>query len=214
MKLSLLYPTPSPTVEPSWSGTHLVCPRRTDGGPPSFCLSRLSHRRSSTFKTSLVSDTIVRKGAVLRQLMRERPKSSSTEVHIKQKLLSVFYPLTNYTYSVSDSYRKVKGFLRKNSEVVWFFAEGPQSKNHTTLCFFIPFLSVSENTTKYHQVPYSFRYPPVGLVLTISSSTMKWFDSITSISITFTLHSSYPLPVTHTWVHLYISITTCVSSYH
>ena len=126
-------------------------------GLPSFCLSRLSHRRSPTFKTSLVSDTIVRKGAVLRQLMRERPKSSSTEVHIKQTLLSVFYPLTNYTCSVSDSYRKVKGFLRKNSEVVWFFAEAPQSKNHTTLCFFIPFLSVSENTTKYHQVPYSFR---------------------------------------------------------
>ena len=81
-------------------------------GLPSFCLSRLSHRRSPTFKTSLVSDTIVRKGAVLRQLMRERPKSSSTEVHIKQKLLSVFYPLTNYTYSVSDSHRNVKSFLK------------------------------------------------------------------------------------------------------
>ena len=80
-------------------------------GLPSFCLSRLSHRRSPTFKTSLVSDTIVRKGAVLRQLMRERPKSSSTEVHIKQKLLSVFYPLTNYTYSVHDSVRNVKCFI-------------------------------------------------------------------------------------------------------
>ena len=32
-------------------------------GLPSFCLSRLSHRRSSTFKTSLVSDTIVSKGS-------------------------------------------------------------------------------------------------------------------------------------------------------
>ena len=73
---------------------------------------------------------------------------------------------------------------------------------------------VSENTTKYHQVPYSFRYPPVGLVLTISSSTMKWFDNITSISSIFTLYSSYPLPVVHIWVHLYISITTFVSSCH
>ena len=79
-------------------------------GLPSFCLSRLSHRRSSTFKTSLVSDTIVRKGAVLRQLMRERPKSSSTKVHIKQKLLSVFYPLTNYTYNVSEIRMVVKAF--------------------------------------------------------------------------------------------------------
>ena len=79
-------------------------------GLPSFCLSRLSHRRSSTFKTSLVSDTIVRKGAVLRQLMRERLKSSSIKVHIKQKLLSVFYPLTNYTYSVSEIRMVVKAF--------------------------------------------------------------------------------------------------------
>ena len=35
------------------------------------------------------------------------------------------------------------------------------------------------------QVPYSFRYPPVGLVLTNSSSTIKWFDNITSMSIIF-----------------------------
>ena len=48
---------------------------------------------------------------------------------------------------------------------------------------------VSENTTISHQVPYSFRYPPVGLVLTNSSSTMKWFDSITSMSSIFILVS-------------------------
>ena len=149
----------------------------------------------------------------------------------QQTLLSVFYPLTNYTYSVSDSHRNVKGFFAKNSEVIWFFADALQSKNTTTLCFFIPFLWVSENTTKYHQVPYSFRYPPVGLVLTISSSTIKWFDNSTSISIIFTLVSffldvhthlyflpdcylSYPLPVVHIWVHLHTSIATFVSSYH
>ena len=44
--------------------------------------------------------------------MRERPKSSSTEVHIKQKLLSVFYPLTNYTYSVSEIRMVVKAFAK------------------------------------------------------------------------------------------------------
>ena len=124
VKLSLLYPTPSPTVEASWSATHLVCPRRTDGGAPSFCLSRLSHRRSPTFKTSLVSDTIVRKGAVLRQLMRERPKSSSTKVPIKQKLLSVFYPLTNYTYSVSEIRMVVKAFPKSLISLTFLAAFG------------------------------------------------------------------------------------------
>ena len=93
-------------------------------GPHLFVFLDYHIRRSSTFKTSLVSDTIVRKGAVLRQLMRERPKSSSTEVHIKQKLLSVFYPLTNYTYSVSEIRMVVKAFPKSLISLTFLAAFG------------------------------------------------------------------------------------------
>ena len=42
---------------------------------------------------------------------------------------------------------------------------------------------VSENTTKYHQVPCSLRYPPTGLVLTRSSSTINRLLNIVNIRI-------------------------------
>ena len=62
--------------------------------------------------------------------------------------------------------RNFWGFLR-------FLSDREQSKNTTTLCFSQHLLCVSENTTISHQVPCSLRYPPTGLVLTRSSSTIN-----------------------------------------
>ncbi len=60
---------------------------------------------------------------------------------------------------------------------------GYQSKNTTTLCFSVPFLNVSEYTIISHQVPYSRLYPPVGLVLTRSSSTINRLENIVNTRI-------------------------------
>ena len=68
------------------------------------------------------------------------------------------------------------GFLR-------FLSDREQSKNTTTLRFSQHLLCVSENTTISHQVPCSLRYPPTGLVLTRSSSTMNRLLNIVNIRI-------------------------------